>query len=180
MSPMKKIWLFFFLLSLLLILSVTRVQAQSVLTGEVTSRSGSPLPYASVTIIQDSIEKSHAICDSLGRFRVNLPENARKDSLFIQARYLKYISSSSPINNDLESVHIIIDDPRILTEAIVVSQGHQFIRSGDRFVFSPDKSLTSGSSAIDLIRHCPMIQFDMKTDLFSIINRPGTIVYINN
>lgn len=57
----------------------------------------------------------------------------------------------------------------LLLDVIVESEVPVVQRMADRFIFTPNKSLSQGASALDVLKFAPLVQFNEKTSLFSII-----------
>ncbi len=77
-------------------------------------------------------------------------------------------------------INAILKEKYNALKAVTVYGQKEFERKADRFIYTPNKSIAEGNSAIDLMRYVPLIQYDEKTNAFSIIGKSGTTVYINN
>ncbi len=142
------------------------------------------MAFSNVNILK--INKStitlSSITDSDGIFKIFLNDSIIRNSVkYICASYLKNHSDTLPIiSNKIYYKIIINDSANSLSNIIVNSRKSSMLRIADRFIFSPGKVITEGVSALDVIKITPLIQYDNKEDLFSIVNKEGTIIYINN
>jgi iron complex outermembrane receptor protein len=148
--------------------------------GTVSSNQHQRLPYATVKLMKDTVTLATEVCDSLGHFLLSI-NIATNQGLSLKAFYLKGTSASYPLTSMLSEYDLVIAEaPTTLKEVIVTADKPTFIRKADRYIFTPGKALSEGSSALDIMRHTPLLTYDEKSEDFSIINKPGTIVYINN
>jgi iron complex outermembrane receptor protein len=148
--------------------------------GNVTSDKRVRVAYATVRLMKDTIVLAVADCDSLGHFELNSNKLADQ-GLYLRAFYLKSYSEPYAISSGQLVYNMIIDrGPNFLKEVTIVADKPLFVREADRYIFTPGKDLTEGSSALDIVRHTPLLNYDEKSEDFSIINKSGTIVYINN
>ncbi|HSC39369.1 MAG TPA: TonB-dependent receptor, partial [Chitinophagaceae bacterium] len=156
--------------------------AQSFIKGTVISSSGYGLPYATVKIAGDSSHIHFAITDSTGHFGITVQETIppANSGYSVQAFYLKLSSKKQELNMASAISLVIEDSANVLNTVLVSTAKPVFIRKADRFVFIPNKLLTNGADAMDIMRHTPLVQYDERSDAFSIINKPGTVIYINN
>ena len=148
--------------------------------GTITSDQNVQLAYATIKLMKDTIVLAFTVCDSLGRFE--LKSNKLADQgFYLQSFYLKGYSKKYAISPKQSVYNIIIEEaPNSLKEVVVVADKPLFIRKADRYIFTPGKNLTEGSSALDIVRHTPLLNYDEKSEDFSIINKSGTVIYINN
>ncbi|HRN55722.1 MAG TPA: outer membrane beta-barrel family protein [Agriterribacter sp.] len=148
--------------------------------GIVVNEENTPLPYATVKLWINSIENEATVCDSNGHFLINMPQEIN-GSILLGAYYLKSQSEKFSVFDKRENiVLVVIDRDNLLSGITVTAQKTLLQRKADRFVFTPKKELTKGATALDLMRHAPIVQFDNRSETFSIIGKPGTIVYLNN
>ncbi|MCC6289358.1 MAG: TonB-dependent receptor [Chitinophagaceae bacterium] len=148
--------------------------------GKVVNEHNIPLPYATVKLWIDSLEKGAVVCDSVGYFSLQYPTGIA-GNIFLEASYLKSRSEKiATVSNNKSIILVVIDSTNVLTGITVTAQNPMLQRKADRFVFTPSKELTNGATALELMRHAPVIQFDARSEALSIIGRPGTIVYLNN
>lgn len=158
--------------------------SQYTLSGLVKNGNGEPLPYATVFLMKDN--KSTVVApvtsDNNGRFGLLLPDSINLSVVkFLYASYLKSKSALIPVIAGKKEYEIVIEAAHVLMSEITVeSKTASLQRKADRFVFTPDRLLTEGGSALEIIKIAPLIQFDEKTSGFEIVNKPGTVVYINN
>jgi iron complex outermembrane recepter protein len=156
---------------------------QNTVSGKVSSISGSPIPNASVHLLSGP-KKNKAgtvLADSTGAFIVPVIDSFFTFKCFIYATYLNYRSDTIAVNdlNNFYDIKIKLSE-NVLPDVVIESRASVVKRLADRFIFTPDKLLSEGATALDVLKFAPLVQFDEKTNLFSIINKTGTVVYINN
>jgi iron complex outermembrane recepter protein len=148
--------------------------------GTVTSGQQVKLPYATVRIFKDTVETTIAVCDSTGYFEGTLTLTGQ-EKLYVKAYFLKLSSSLQQVNPDNSTIHLVIDDQKNELSAVLVQADKTVIqRRSDRYIFIPNRALTQGNNVLDVLRHAPLLTYRESTETLSIINKPGTIVYINN
>lgn len=162
------------------LLSGKQVFGQKMIGGKVETQRGEIVPYATIVLSKDSSVVVNAISDSLGRFYIEIPD--LQEQCFIQAFFLglKSLKSKIDIKNSQSYLLTIRDSSNQLSKIVVSGSKPMFVSKSDRFVFTPNKLLAEGSSAIDILRHTPMIQYSDKDDAINIISKSSTIIYINN
>ena len=179
---MKRI-LLLFILQLGLAYGQTKQQSPTTqldITGSVSTIKNVKLPYATVRLLRDTVVLAATSCDSSGKFEFH-PSAIKDSGLSVKAYYLKLSSNPVRITSGKAVINLVINDnTHQLAEVTITSDKPIITRKADRYIFIPNKSLTEGSSALDLLRHAPMINYDERSEEISIINKPGTIVYINN
>lgn len=150
------------------------------INGTVSSNQHQRLPYATIKLMKDTVIVATEVCDSLGHFLLSV-KKVTDQGLSLIAFYLKGASEPYPVIRTLSAYALVINGaPTALKEVIVAAEKPTFIRKADRYIFTPGKALSEGSTALDIMRHTPLLTYDEKSEDFSIINKPGTIVYINN
>ncbi len=148
--------------------------------GNVKNANGSPIPHASVYLVNGK-EKAIAqtvLSDSLGRFNMPIAGNSQ---YFIFASYLHHRSDTVAVTRPDSLYTLTIKITETLLQEVTVASVTPIVQKlADRFVFTPGKALSAGATALEVLKFAPLVQYDEKTALFSIINKPGTVVYINN
>ena len=179
---MKRVSLAF----ILCLLFLTPVYSQTLLSGVVVNSKGEPLPFATVYVLQDDklTVVTTSVTSDRGLFKIPLRIDSRVkgSSLYMFASYLSSKSDTVLVdNNYAENLRLEITGTSFqLAEVTIDAQAPTMIRKPDRFVFKPNKLLAEGASALDVLAVAPLIQFDNKNEVFSIVNKEETLVYINN
>lgn len=139
-----------------------------------------PLAYATVRIVSQNRLISISSCDSSGHFNMTYPDSVHSDC-FIYAEYLTRKSALKLLSRRDEFQILAIDTATTaLKEVKIVDVEPTITRKGDRYIYLPGSgNQVKGVNALDAMRHVPLINYDDRTDMFSIINKSGTIVYIN-
>ncbi len=168
------------MLVLALLLTPLFLFPQRPVSGHVKNSNGSPVPHASVYLLCGS-KKAIAqtvLSDSLGWFNI---DSLLAAQCFIFASYLNHRSDTVAVTGQNSPYTLTIRvTETLLQEVTVASAAHIVQKLADRFIFTPDKSLSAGATALEVLKFAPLVQYDEKTALFSIINKAGTVVYINN
>lgn len=163
---------------------IARGLCQTAVTGIVSTKGGTKLPYATVSLYLDSTAIQSIVCDSQGVFRITTARPILEytpGQLKLRAFYKQLASDWVTVRDNPEPVHLIINDSAAMLSAVVVEADVSHIsRQGDRFVFVPARSLTKGSDAFDMLRHVPLIKVDDQSGAFAIINKSATVIYVNN
>lgn len=154
--------------------------AQTSIKGIVVDNNQEYLPYATVKAL-DSKKKVLQITTSntQGTFEILLDESKSNNAHYIIASYLKGKSDTLLISKSENKIIIQNNNINEISE-VVVNGKPTMIRKADRFVYSPNSLLKEGSSTLDVIKTAPMIDYDTKNDLFSIVNKENTMIIIND
>ncbi|WP_207513689.1 TonB-dependent receptor domain-containing protein [Longitalea luteola] len=137
-----------------------------------------PIQYATIIISKDTSIITRLISDDKGRYAVtNLPARAYRFTVSY-ANATDWVSSISLTGDTI--INVILKDRYKILGAVAVHGQSEFERKADRYIYTPDKHVAEGNSAIDIMRHVPLVRYDEKSGAFSIIGKEGTTVYINN
>lgn len=156
--------------------------AQTKISGTVRNDESTHLAYATVSLMSvDSIPILSTTTSELGSFEFSLPDTLLTKASYIMATYLKDTSELIRFSKNQVYYNILIPiKSKLLGEVIVNNKRPSLQRRADRFLYTPGKNLSVGSSVFDIIRFAPLLTYDAKRDFFSIINKEGTVIYINN
>ena len=175
---MKKIFFICWLLAFNSILS----QEKNEIEGKVINADNVSLPFSTIHILdadKKTIVKSVS-SDDLGLFKISLDTISFSKSTYIFARYLEEKSDTVPLNKNKFITLVIENGGAInLSEVVVNTDKPTIITKSDRFIYTPNKSLKEGLSALELLKIAPLINFDPKNDQLSIINKENTTIIIN-
>ncbi len=147
-----------------------------VIRGKTVDHANNRLPYSTVTIFSISKEKLKIInSDSIGNFAFGMLPSYK----FIAASYLGKVSDTLAIQD--QSMYILkVDNFTSIDTVNIEKDQHRVEHLADRFVFTPSRRFTKGSSALDAIKSAPLIDFNQKDGSFGIIGKEGSTIYINN
>ena len=146
--------------------------------GVISDTANYPIKYATIIITKDSSIIASTVSDSMGHYYISsLP--AQTYLFTVSYVNTKDWTTSISLTSDTV-INAILKEKYNALKAVTVYGQKEFERKADRFIYTPNKSIAEGNSAIDLIRYVPLIQYDEKTNAFSIIGKSGTTVYINN
>lgn len=168
------------MLVLALLLTPLFLFPQHSLSGHVTNRDGSPIPHASVYLLHGSkkVIAKTVLSDSTGRFNIDSPLASQ---CFLFASYLNHRSDTVAVTGQNSRYTLTIRRTETLLQEVTVESTAPIVQKlADRFIFTPGKSLSTGATALEVLKFAPLVQYDEKTALFFIINKAGTVVYINN
>ena len=152
---------------------------QNTISGKVFNELNGPFQYATIEIKKDSTFSETTTTDSLGDYKFS---NIVASNYTIILSYLTYAKKEILITIKKDTtLNIEFSNPsQTLKEVIVTSKKPTFERRGDRFIFTPNKLLAEGSTAIEVMQHTPLLKYDANSDAFSIINKKSTIILLNN
>ncbi len=154
--------------------------AQSIIKGSVITANQVLVPYAGVSLYKDSVKITEVVSDSSGNFSIHFPA-ALIGNLWLQAYYLKVTSPKVFLSGNTNAYTLVLEDKKnVLQEVIVNSSKPVFTRLADRFVFIPGKQLVQGGNGLDVLSFAPLVNYDQKSDLFSIVGKENTVILINN
>ncbi|MCW3123088.1 MAG: hypothetical protein JWQ38_2580 [Flavipsychrobacter sp.] len=170
-----------FLCVLILATCVHSAKAQVILTGTVTDRNGTGVPYASAILqhLPDSAILETAVADSMGDYRMDIKKFDRGLITISAMGYLpatKLIATpvSQQINTTLEQ------DNRILKEVSVSGKKPLIERKVDRVVFNVENSISAiGSDALEAISKAPGVHVSNADDI-SIVGKNTVSVMIDD
>ncbi len=172
-----------YLVILITLFSINIMFAQRIIKGDVVDSDQDSLPYATVNILNHTKNKilKSTTTNDMGLFEMLLDSSNTNHAKYIYATYLNYISDTIQISKN-NNLTLVIKNSKVINLLEVVVQGDKpsLIRKADRFIYTPSKSLTEGASTLDIIKIAPLINYDIKNDLFSIINKENTTVIIND
>lgn len=156
--------------------------SQNIVEGSVVNSSQEHLPYSTVHILDTDkkIILKSASSDDLGKFKILLDTISIDKTLYIYARYLDEKSDTLTLTKN-KPIQIKIKNGGAinLSEVTINVEKPTLISKSDRFIYTPNKTLKEGLSALELLKIAPLINFDSKNDEFTIINKESTTVIIN-
>lgn len=145
-----------------------------VLTGTVVDEGGVPVEYATVVALQDSLERSVAVTDTLGRYRMELP-SGRYRAVFAMVGYQRQekavdVSGAARLDAVMAVDGVVMQDVEVRASAIR--------REPDRFVMVvEDMPSAIGKDGKELLRDAPGVWID--DDKISINGKSGVKVFVN-
>jgi iron complex outermembrane receptor protein len=168
-----------FIYAVLFLFFSVSAYGQRSITGKISDENGIPLKYSTVAIRKDSILINTISSDSLGNYGFS---KLAGGTYSLSVSYLNYAAGYLKFNltKDTTITFRLKNTIKILNEVTVSSNKPSFIRKADRFIFTPNNLLAKGSSGLEILQHTPLIKFDAKGEVFAILNRQNTIIYINN
>jgi hypothetical protein len=164
--------------ALVVTLMFQSAQGQVSLSGLITDSSNAPLEYTTVTIKKDTSHVKVAITDPSGKFKTDNLDTGIYILTLTRLGYLEKTMEIRLVENLIFSC-ILQKDYKVLDNVTIIAK-EELRRTADRFIYTPNKILTEGSTAAELLRQVPLIRYEEKDDVISLIGRTGTKVYINN
>ncbi|MCZ4224000.1 outer membrane beta-barrel family protein [Pedobacter rhodius] len=159
---------------------MSRSQEQYKISGKVNSPDKKGVPYATVTLFKDALEFKVTACDSSGNFVFAFNDDVVSQKLYLQAKNFSSVSEKYEIKNN-NFIQLFLNPATTDLKTVEIKSAKPvFIRKADRFIFEPTPELAKGNSAIEIMRYTPLLKLDERSETISIINKPGTIIYINN
>ncbi|MFT4092031.1 MAG: outer membrane beta-barrel family protein [Niabella sp.] len=157
--------------------------SQNIISGKVKNINGTSVPNASVHLLDGNKRSAILVVlsDSIGQFSIPAKDSFFTSGYSIVASYLNYRSDTVAVTNLKRYYEIPMAlNEALLPDVMIEARVPVVQRMADRFIFTPDERLSHGATVLDVLKFAPLVQFDEKTALFSIINRDGTTIYINN
>lgn len=170
---MKLYFIFFF------ILSSVKLFAQSSIQGKVVDNENKPMQYVTISLKKDSLLLLTLSTDSIGYYKFQNLSNGKYTLHYSYLNAIKQTVSIQLVNDTLLNI-VLSSTSNILKEVNINGNKPIVQRKGDRFIFTPNKFMADGNSAIELLQHAPMVMFNAKSEEFSILNKKETVIYINN
>ncbi|WP_340203317.1 outer membrane beta-barrel protein [Ascidiimonas sp. W6] len=169
-------------LSIVFFLLGSSLYSQHIIKGNVENLKNEPLPFSTIHILntdKKTILKS-AFSNGVGEFKITLDTISLDKTKYMYARYLGEKSDTIAIVKNKPITFIIKNSGAInLSEVVVNAERPTLIAKSDRFIYTPNKTLKEGLSALELLKIAPLIDFNARNDELSIINKENTMVIIN-
>ena len=145
------------------------------LKGKVSDGQGNPVEYATVVLLQDSIQKGGTVADSIGYFQLTVP--AGKYNL--QATSVGYNPTTESITINGTTKHdITLSASSVMMKEVSVTAS-AIRREADRFVMNVENMPGAiGKDGEELLRDAPGVWIN--DDKISINGNSGTKVYVND
>lgn len=135
------------------------------------------IPYATIKVFDENYKVIKTTnSNTKGEFEVILDSN---NSKYISGNYLKSKSDTVLISTNKNILVLRGDNITDISEVVITGKP-TMVRKADRFVYSPNELLKEGASTLDIMKTAPLIDYDTKSDLFSIINKENTMIIIND
>lgn len=177
-SILQNLHIFRTIILILVFLFSKNIYGQLTIMGKVSDTTNHPLEFATILLSKDSSIIASTITDSMGLYHIsNLPPQTCL--LTVSHINAKDVVIHFSFKRDTV-LNVILKGKYTSLKAITVYGQREFERKADRFIYTPNKYITEGNSAIDMMRHVPLIKYDEKSNAFSLIGKSGTVVYINN
>ena len=167
----------FLLLMALLMASIGSAAAQKYeVSGRVVDVNSTPIAYATIVLLDDSMQVAGATTDNNGTFVVAIAEG----DYTLNINYVGYIQHKQPISLagdvDLGDIEIVESSEKI--EQVVVTS--QLIRrEADRFVVDIANSpIAMGKTGEELLKSAPGVW--IQDDTISVNGASGTKIYLND
>lgn len=144
------------------------------LTGTVVDENGSPVEFATVVALADSLQRGVAVTDSTGRYRMELPAR-RYRVVFSMVGYTKVekevdVAGTVSLDAVMTASGVVMADVEVRASAIR--------REPDRFVMIvEDMPSAVGKDGKELLREAPGVWIDDEN--VSINGKSGVKIYVN-
>jgi hypothetical protein len=131
-----------------LILSCHLINGQTTISGAVTDKSGSPVPYANI-VIENTLDGT--ISDEMGKFRLSTAEKGRHN-LVVTCIGFKGIHMIADLNNTMIETEIKLEESNLSIDEVVVTAG-AYEANNDRKValLRPLDIYTNSSAGGDIV-----------------------------
>jgi len=167
---------------LLVLINNIAVCQQPALFGNVYDINKRTVPFATVKLLdKDGNLVIATSTNDKGHFSFLIDSLIQKRVQYLYASFLNRSSDTLKIKFNSPPLALEIkDSANSLSEVTIHEKKPTITRQADRYIFTPNNVLKKGASALDVLEITPLIQFDEKTDIFTIVNKENTLVYINN
>lgn len=166
---------------LLIIFSFNIGISQRIISGKVLTFDKEIVPFATIIISDSTINKilQTGFSDEKGMFKISLRDDIvqKKKNIYIRAKIFNNESSKYLVSED--TLTILMSNTTTLSEVVVRLKESTLSREADRFIYTPNPNLKTGATSLDVLKIAPLIDYDIKNDVFSIINKENTLVMIN-
>lgn len=166
--------------SILIFFSLSSIYSQNLIEGTVVNLHKEKIPFSTIHIL-DNDKKALKIssANNSGSFEVDLDTITFNRELYIYASYLDDKSDTLVLIKNKPVQLEIKSNETILSEIIINAEKPLLVSKSDRLIYTPNKILKEGLTALELLRIAPLIDFDPKSNAISIINKENTIIIIN-
>ncbi|MFI3239286.1 MAG: outer membrane beta-barrel family protein [Bacteroidales bacterium] len=164
------------LLIVIAILAINSANA-SVVTGMVTDTINTPVEFATVVLLQDSVQVAGGVTEMDGRFKL---ETSAKGGAELVITYIGYetYSKDITISGDIDLGDLVLKSSSVMMQEVEVKASH-IIREADRYTMVVENMPTViGDSAEDLLKKAPGIW--VSDDGITINGMSGSTVYVND
>ena len=173
-------------LTLLNVLIVFSLYAQTTLVGKVINEAQEPVSFANILLLQstDTTLIKGVVTNLEGEFQIIVDENISTDAI-LQASMIGYQPKYHKINiisNQVNSIQplILSENATVLEGVEVVSRKPLYTQEIDRMVVNVQNSVTSaGGNALEILSKSPGIQVDQANNAIAVMGKQGVIIMIN-
>ncbi|MGB3078406.1 MAG: TonB-dependent receptor, partial [Saprospiraceae bacterium] len=174
------------LLTVLLILSMNMLSAQSNLTGTIKDDKNQDVAYANVLLLssRDSTLIRGGVADDNGHFEINNVASGTYMLRVAMIGFLDQYSESFSLNGGTPTKDfgvITLKEDAVLMNAVeVVAKKPLFEQKIDRLVVNVANSITSsGTNALEVLERTPGVVVNHQSNTLSISGKSGVVVMIN-
>ena len=167
---------------LLILIYSSAVFSQSI-TGIITDKSNTPIPYANILLLKpkDSSLIKGTITDDFGKFQFL---DVKKETYNLNVSLLGYKSINKSLSVGNESIDlgtlILEEQSEELSEVIIEAKKPLFEQKIDRLVINVKNSIASaGGTALEVLERSPGIAVDRGQNNISMNGRDGILILIN-
>ncbi|GAB3425400.1 outer membrane beta-barrel protein [Niabella aquatica] len=155
--------------------------AYSDISGKVLSEENTPVPYATISVLQDKSILINTAADEKGNYRLRFPFK-KGDSYTIEVSSVGYIAQTKqfqyPDTAALNKI-VLVKEKNILGSVTVTARKPLIEQQVDRLVFNVENSIgVLGGDAMDALRITPRVQ--IKGEDITLIGKSGLRVMVND
>ena len=181
LNAYKKIemkYILFFMLNINMFIALGETKT---ISGKVLDANNTPFEYAVVALfVNDSILQATQT-DTSGVYSISFNHLSDSYKLMVSSWGTKIYEEDIPYFESLNlTKDIKLNETSALALGEVVVKGRQntFTLRSDRYIYTPDITLLTSSTAFDILKQTPMVK--ASDDEISLIFKSGTNVYLNN
>jgi hypothetical protein len=152
--------------------------AQVTISGKITDHAKKPLPYATISLLQNTNRVNTAVSDSNGNYQI---KNVKAGLYILLFKFVAYRDTA--IKADIKAdtlINMQLKSSQMLSEVVIKAKKPIFQRELDRFRFNvAGTDLAIGNNIWDVLEKTPLVSASEDGSV-QISGTSGAVVYINN
>jgi hypothetical protein len=168
------------LLLLLLCCIVHSLQAQKVVSGNISNNQKEPVSFAVVSLLKqaDSSSVMNIFSDSAGHYELTADDLNAK---FLRVSATGYVTASKVLAGEQEMDFTLEDNKQELDEVVVSSTKPLFERKVDRMIYNISSSITAaGGNGLDALKKAPGVMIQQKDYAINLAGKSGVLILVND
>jgi hypothetical protein len=166
------------------LLKIDNESPKTLLSGEVVSSTNQPVPFATISLLEDGIQKSGAVSNETGyfefsyEFKVGKTYALKISSLAYKTLTLKFLAPKTEHFKSFGKLQLV-PEVKALKEVTVNGGGKLIEMNGGSIIFNVSKSITAqGSNALELLSRAPGVSVGSDNSI-SLNGKSGAAILID-